>query len=73
MAQLHMDNVMQNQGLGNQGIAESTQAKLLNQYANQVGNIQANQNVQAQNILRQYQQAIQGVNQDVMQQNADDQ
>lgn len=71
MAQLHMDNVMQNQGLGNQGIAESTQAKLLNQYANQVGNIQANQNVQAQNILRQYQQAIQGVNQDVMQQNVE--
>lgn len=71
MAQLHMDNIMQNQGLGNQGIAESTQAKLLNQYANQVGNILANQNVQAQNILRQYQQAIQGVNQDVMQQNVE--
>lgn len=70
-AQLHMDNVMQNQGLGNQGIAESTQAKIMNQYSNQLGNVQAYQGQQSQDILGQYRQAVQGVNRETMLQNAE--
>lgn len=70
-AQLHMGNVMQNQGLGNQGIAESTQAKIMNQYANQVGNVDMNKMQQGQDILGDYQKAVQGVNTGVMEQNAE--
>jgi hypothetical protein len=57
-AQLYTQNQLQNQGLGNQGIAESTQAKLYNNYANQVGNANAQKNAYSNDIMSQYQQNI---------------
>lgn len=70
-AQLHMGNIMQNQGLGNQGISESTQAKIMNQYANQIGNIDLAKGQKSQDILGQYRQAVSGVNRETMLQNAE--